>query len=102
MNSEPDRQHPAAEVRFLALKTLMMPADINPQGTIFGGVILSNLDLAGSVAAHHEIRQAGWPRHQIMLVGMDRVAFHRPVLVGDVVSFWGSLKRVGRTSITIH
>ena len=90
------------EERFLAIKILMMPADINPHGTIFGGVILSHLDLAGSVAAHHEIRRAGWPRQQIMLVGMDRVEFHRPVLVGDVITFWTVLKRIGRTSITIH
>ncbi len=95
-------EYPAAEGRFLAIKIVMMPADTNPQGTIFGGVILSYLDLAGSVGAQHEVRRAGWPRQPIMLVGMDRVAFHRPVLVGDIVSFWAALKRVGRTSITIH
>ena len=88
--------------RFLAIKIVMMPADTNPHGTIFGGVILSHIDLAGSVTAYHEIRRAGWPRQQLMLVGMDRVEFHRPVLVGDIVSFWAVLKRVGRTSITIH
>jgi acyl-CoA thioesterase YciA len=93
--------HPA-DNRFLAIKIVMMPADTNPHGTIFGGVILSYIDLAGSVAAQHEVRQAGWPRQQIMLVGMDRVEFHRPVQVGDIVSFWTTLKRVGRTSITIH
>jgi acyl-CoA thioesterase YciA len=80
----------------------MMPADTNPHGTIFGGAILSHIDLAGSVAAQHVIGQALWPRQQLMLVGMDRVEFHRPVLVGDIVSFWTTLKRVGRTSITIH
>jgi len=88
--------------RFLAIKVVMMPADTNPHGTIFGGVLLSHIDLAGSVSAQHEIHQAKWPRQQMVLVGMDRVEFHRPVLVGDIVSFWGSLKRVGRTSITIH
>lgn len=102
MNSEPARERPLAEERSLAIKIVMMPADTNPQGTIFGGVILSYLDLAGSVGAQHEIRRAGWPRQPIMLVGMDRVEFHRPVLVGDIVSFWAALKRVGRTSITIH
>jgi acyl-CoA thioesterase YciA len=90
------------EDRFLALKVVMMPADTNPQGTIFGGVILSYIDLAGSVAAQHEVRQAGWPRQPMLLVGMDRVEFHRPVLVGDIVSFWARLHRVGRTSITVH
>jgi len=93
---------PSGEDRFLAIKIVMMPADTNPYGTIFGGVILSYLDLAGSVAAQHEIRQAKWPRQQTVLVGMDRVEFHRPVQVGDIVSFWATLQRVGRTSITIH
>ena len=88
--------------RFLAIKVVMMPADTNPHGTIFGGVILSYIDQAGSVAAQHEIRRAKWPRQQLVLVGMDRVEFHRPVQVGDIVSFWAALKRVGRTSITIH
>ncbi len=102
MGPDQARENPAAEQRFLAIKNVMMPADTNPQGTIFGGVILSYLDLAGSVGAQHEIRRAGWPRQPIMLVGMDRVEFHRPVLVGDIVSFWAALKKVGRTSITIH
>ena len=92
----------SGEDRFLAIKIVMMPADTNPHGTIFGGVILSYIDLAGSVAAQHEIRQAKWPRQQTVLVGMNRVEFHRPVQVGDIVSFWTALERVGRTSITIH
>jgi acyl-CoA thioesterase YciA len=93
---------PPGNDRFLAIKVVMMPADTNPHGTIFGGVVLSYIDQAGSVAAQHEIRKAGWPRQQTVLVGMDRVEFHRPVQVGDIVSFWAALKRVGRTSITIH
>ena len=93
---------PSDADRFLAIKVVMMPPDTNPHGTIFGGVILSYLDLAGSVAAQHEISRAHWPRQQIVLVGMDRVDFHRPVLVADIVSFWATLKRVGRTSITVH
>lgn len=97
-----DESIPSNADRFLAIKVVMMPADTNPHGTIFGGTILSYLDLAGSVAAQHEIRQAKWPWQQTMLVGMDRVEFHRPVLVGDIVSFWATLKQVGRTSITVH
>ncbi len=93
---------PSVEDRFLAIKIVMMPADTNPQGTIFGGVVLSYIDLAGSVGAQHEVRRANWPRQQTVLVGMDRVEFHRPVLVGDIVSFWTTLKRVGHTSITVH
>ena len=99
---DPGKSTPSGQDRFLAIKVVMMPADTNPHGTIFGGVILSYLDLAGSVAAQHEIRQAKWPRQQTVLVGMDRVEFHRPVLVGDIVSFWTTLKRFGRTSITVH
>ncbi len=80
----------------------MMPRDTNPYGTIFGGVILSYLDQAGAVGARHEIRRSGWPDQPIVSVAMKSVEFHRPVFVGDTVSFWTSLVRVGRTSITIH
>lgn len=93
---------PANECRYLAIKVVMMPRDTNPYGTIFGGVILSQIDLAGAVGAHHQIHAAGWPEHPLVSVGMNRVEFHRPVLVGDIVSFWTRLVRVGRTSITMH
>ena len=80
----------------------MMPRDTNPHGTIFGGVLLSYIDQAGAVGAHHEIRQAGWPPVPIVTVAMQSVEFHQPVYVGDVVSFWSSLERVGTTSITMR
>jgi acyl-CoA thioesterase YciA len=92
---------PAAE-RYLAIKAVMMPRDTNPQGTIFGGVLLSYLDQAGAVGALHEIRRAGWPPRPLVTVAMNRVEFHQPVFVGDIVSFWTQLATVGRTSITIH
>lgn len=88
--------------RYLAIKTVMMPRDTNPYGTIFGGVILSYIDQAGAVGAHHAIRQAGWPDQPIVSVAMNSVEFHRPVFVGDIVSFWTTLVRVGKTSITVH
>ncbi len=88
--------------RYLAIKTVMMPRDTNPYGTIFGGVILSYIDQAGAVGAHHAIRQAGWPDQPIVSVAMNSVEFHRPVFVGDIVSFWTTLVRVGTTSITVH
>ena len=88
--------------RHMALKVVMMPRDTNPHGTIFGGVILSYIDQAGAVGAYHEIRQSGTSKKQIVTVGMKSVAFHRPVFVGDVLSFWTRLVRMGRTSITIH
>jgi acyl-CoA thioesterase YciA len=94
---------PATEAeRYLAVKVAMMPRDTNPYGTIFGGVILSHIDLAGAIGAQWVIRHSGWPDHPLVSVAMDSVQFRRPVFVGDVVSFWTRLLRVGRTSITIH
>jgi len=91
-----------SEERFVAIKTVMMPRDTNPYGTIFGGVILSYIDLAGAVGVRHEMRRAGWPDHPIVTVAMNGVEFQKPVFVGDVVSFYTRVARVGRTSITMH
>lgn len=88
--------------RYLAVKVVMMPRDTNPVGTIFGGVLLSYIDQAGAVGAHHAIRQNGWPAKPIVTVAMNGIEFHEPVLVGDVVSFWTHVKRVGTTSITMQ
>lgn len=87
--------------RYLAIKVRMMPRDTNPHGTIFGGVLLSHIDQAGAVGAHHEIRKAGWGDHPLLTVAMNRVEFHQPVYVGNVVSFWTEVRRIGRTSITM-
>jgi acyl-CoA thioesterase YciA len=95
MNDTSDNRH-------LALKAMMMPRDTNPYGTIFGGVLLSYIDQAGAIGAQHEIRRAGWPDQPIVTVAMNSVEFHRPVFVGDVVSFYTRRVRVGRTSITMH
>jgi acyl-CoA thioesterase YciA len=88
--------------RYLALKAVMMPRDTNPYGTIFGGVLLSYIDQAGAVGARYEIRSAGWPEQTIVTVAMNSVEFHQPVFVGDAVSFWTNLVRVGTSSITMH
>jgi len=80
----------------------MMPRDTNPHGTIFGGVLLSYIDQAGAVGAQHEIQRAGWPNRPLVTVGMDSVEFHHPVHVGDVVSFWTEIVRIGRTSVKTH
>lgn len=88
--------------RYLAIKAAMLPRDTNQYGTIFGGVILSHLDLAGHAGAHHEIGRAGWPSRPLVTVAMESVEFHQPVLVGDLVSFWTHVERIGRTSITMH
>lgn len=82
-------------VREPTLRVTMLPRDTNARGTIFGGVILSHIDLAGAVAAS---RQA--PRNFVTRA-MHGVEFIAPVYVGDVVSFYTTVAREGRTSITI-
>ena len=88
--------------RYLAVKVVMMPRDTNHVGTIFGGVLLSYIDQAGAVGAAAEIRNQGWPTPALVTVAMNGVEFHEPVRVGEVVSFWTRVIRIGRTSITTH
>ncbi len=77
-------------------RVLMMPRDTNPSGTIFGGVILSYIDQAGAEEAlFHGARR-------VVTVAMKEVVFLEPVFVGDLVSFFTELVRVGRTSITVR
>ncbi|HEV2064175.1 MAG TPA: acyl-CoA thioesterase [Thermoanaerobaculia bacterium] len=78
-----------------SIRVVMMPKDTNAHGTIFGGVILSYIDQAAAVEAK---------RHGaafIVTVAMREVVFHQPVNVGDLVSFYTRLVRIGRTSITV-
>lgn len=82
--------------RLPAIKVLMLPKDTNELGTIFGGVILSHIDLASAVEARKTARRRYVTR------AMREVEFHEPVLVGDVVSFYTETLRVGRTSVTVH
>lgn len=88
--------------RYLAIRVVMMPRDTNPQGTIFGGVLLSYIDQAGAVGARHELARQGYPEKAMVTVAMASVEFHNPVFVGDTVSFWTELRRIGTTSITMH
>jgi acyl-CoA thioesterase YciA len=76
------------------IRVTMMPRDTNAHGTIFGGVLLSYIDQAGAIEAARHVRQ------KFVTVAIKEVVFHEPVHVGDVVSFFGSVKRIGRTSIT--
>jgi acyl-CoA thioesterase YciA len=87
---------------YLALKAVMMPRDTNHLGTIFGGVLLSHIDQAGAVGALAEIQRQDWPPRALVTVAMNAVEFHEPVFVGDVVSFWTRVMRLGTTSITMH
>ena len=73
----------------------MMPRDTNALGTIFGGVILSYIDQAGAVEAHRYVKG------KLLTVALHEVEFHDPVFVGDLVSFYTELLRIGRSSITI-
>ncbi len=86
---------------YIAIQVVMMPRDTNPYGTIFGGVILSYIDIAGSIAARREILLRGGRHAAFVTVAVNRVEFHKPVLVGDVVKFIASVVKIGRTSITM-
>ncbi|HYX29512.1 MAG TPA: hotdog domain-containing protein [Pyrinomonadaceae bacterium] len=78
-----------------AIRITMLPRDTNSQGTIFGGVILSYIDMAGAIAAH---RATGMDR--FVTVAMREVVFHAPVYVGDLVSFYSEMVKIGTTSVT--
>ena len=77
------------------LRVTLMPRDTNRHGMIFGGVIMSHIDLAGAI----EARRSCGPL-TFVTVAMDKVVFHKPVFMGDVVSFYTETLRVGRTSVT--
>src|SRR6478736_2578163 len=83
----PDRQP--------VLRIVPMPADTNAQGTIFGGWVMAQVDIAGSIPA--------WERAQgpVVTVAVNSFVFKEPVFVGDIVSFYAKVLKVGRTSITV-
>lgn len=81
--------------RKLAIQVVMLPRDTNPQGSIFGGVLLSHIDLAGAV----EARRHG--NHTYVTVAMNEVVFRQPVYVGDLVAFYTRTLRRGTTSLTV-
>jgi len=83
--------------RDAAIRLTMMPRDTNAHGTVFGGVILSYIDVAGGVEAIRHTRH-----NRFVTVAMKEVIFHEPVFIGDLVSFYAKTLRVGNTSITIH
>ena len=79
-----------------AIRVLLLPKDTNAYGTIFGGVILSHIDLASAI----EARRAG--PHRFVTKAMREVEFLEPVFVGDIVSFFTQTVRIGRTSVTVR
>jgi len=88
---------PSISVRDAAIRLTMMPRDTNAHGTVFGGIILSYIDVAGGVESVRHTKH-----DRFVTVAMKEVIFHEPVFMGDLVSFYAETVRVGNTSITIH
>src|SRR3954464_16091004 len=93
---QPDVE-PLPAHRDAAIRLTMMPRDTNAHGTVFGGVILSYIDVAGGVEAVRHTKH-----ERFVTVAMKEVIFHEPVFIGDLVSFYAKTLKTGRTSITIH
>src|SRR5687767_15087040 len=80
-----------------AIRITLLPRDTNSRGTIFGGVIPSYIDTAGAIQAHRDTKM-----ERFVTVAMKEVIFHKPVFVGDLVSFYAETVRIGSTSITVR
>ncbi|MES2212260.1 MAG: acyl-CoA thioesterase [Pseudomonadota bacterium] len=80
----------------LVIKTIAMPTDTNASGDIFGGWLLSQMDLGGAVLAYYHAN------NRVATVAIDGMVFLKPVKVGDLVSCYAELTRQGRTSMTIY
>ncbi|MDN3922297.1 acyl-CoA thioesterase [Roseateles violae] len=85
-----------ATPRELVIRVMPMPADANANGDIFGGWIMAQVDIAGSVLP------ARITRGRVATVAVNEFIFKQPVSVGDLLSFYAQVTRVGRTSITVH
>ncbi len=94
---EQEQEKEAERLRNAAIRITMMPRDTNAHGTVFGGIILSYIDVAGGVEAVRHTRH-----DRFVTLAMKEVIFHEPVFVGDLVSFYARTTKVGNTSITIH
>ena len=82
--------------RELVLRVMPMPADANANGDIFGGWIMAQVDIAGSILP------ARLSRGRVTTVAVNEFVFKQPVSIGDLLSFYATVTRVGRTSITVH
>lgn len=89
MTKQPPKKEPT-------LRVVPLPADTNAYGDIFGGWLLSQMDLAGASEA------TTLAKCRVVTVGVDSMNFHQPVFVGDEVSFYTEIVRTGRTSIAVH
>ena len=88
----PNEDQPKGE---LAIRTLAMPADTNPAGDIFGGWLMSQMDIAGGITA------GARARGRVATVAVTGFTFHKPVQVGDVVCCYADIQRIGTTSMMI-
>ncbi|CAK0777286.1 acyl-CoA thioesterase YciA [Azospirillaceae bacterium] len=79
-----------------SLRTLAMPADANPNGDIFGGWVVSQMDIAGGIVA---VRRT---KGRVATVGIETISFHKPIWVGDEVNCFATIERTGRTSIRVR
>lgn len=81
--------------RELVIKVVAMPCDTNPDGDMFGGWILSQMDLAAYLHARK------FAHNKVVTVAIDNIVFHRPVLVGDCLICYAITEKIGRTSVTV-
>ena len=94
MTNDTSNDQPPADL-VPAIRTIAMPADANSNGDIFGGWMMSQMDLAGGVAA---VQRA---RGRVVTVAVEAMTFHLPVNVGDLVSCYAAVTKVGRSSMTV-
>ncbi len=80
----------------LALRTLAMPGDTNPSGDIFGGWVMSQMDIGGGICAGERAKS------RVVTAAVDSMSFIEPVHVGDVLCVYTEIERIGRTSISVH
>lgn len=95
-NSSPNPETTLPQDRELVLKVIPMPADCNANGDIFGGWVMAQVDLAGAVLP------ARYVRGRMVTVAVNQFVFKQPVRVGDILSFFSHVTRVGNTSITVE
>ena len=92
----PDDMNTDAPTGELSIRTVAMPADANPSGDIFGGWLLSQMDVAGGIIAHR------LAQGRTATVAVYAMKFHLPVFVGDVLCCYAAVERIGRTSIAVR
>lgn len=96
MTQDSSPSQPQAGQRQLVLRVMPMPADSNANGDIFGGWIMAQVDIAGSILP------ARLSRGRVTTVAVNEFIFKQPVSIGDLLSFYATVTRIGRTSITVH